>query len=191
MAHPKAADTAGHVPGEEGIWVLVLGDMTVFVVLFCTYLYYRAQDLAAFQQAQVGLSRSPGLVNTLLLITSSWLVALGVQAVRRADRRAVRMFCLAFACGAGFALVKCLEYYARLRAGASPLAGGYYAFYFVLTGLHLLHLLIGMIVLAFIIGRVRRGAAPPDLRFVESGATYWHMVDLIWVVLFALLYLVR
>ena len=99
------------------------------------------------------------------------------------------MFALAFACGAAFATVKFFEYRQQLVLGHSPASNEFYAFYFVLTGLHLVHVLIGMIVLTILWRKVRGGKA--SLRFVESGATYWHMVDLVWVVLFPLLYLIR
>ncbi len=188
----QQAQAIWHVPGEEGIWVLVLGDMTVFAVLFATYLYYRGHSLASYLQSQATLDRFCGVVNTLLLLSSSWFVARGVQLVRQGRQHgAAGQFQLALTCGFGFALVKGFEYVDKFKDGISPVSNEFFAFYFVLTGLHLLHVLIGLIVLTVIIRKCRRVAAEPGVRFVESGATYWHMVDVLWVLLFPLLYLLR
>jgi nitric oxide reductase NorE protein len=188
----EAAPAAGHVPGEAGIWVLVMGEMTIFAVLFCTYAYYRGLNPELYLGSQAALSRSCGLINTLLLLTSSWFVAMAVQAARNArSAAAARLLLPAFACGAAFASIKAFEYCALVGRQLTPATNGFYAFYFVLTGLHLLHLLIGMVVLAVLWRLLRRNSAPPGIRLMESGATYWHMVDVLWVVLFPLLYLIR
>lgn len=186
----RQAQVIGHVPGEEGIWVLVLGDMTVFAVLFATFFYYRGHSQTLYLHSQATLDRFSGVVNTLLLLSSSWFVARGVQLVHQ-GRGAAGQFRLALACGLGFVLVKGFEYADMFKEAVSPVSNEFFAFYFVLTGLHFLHLLIGLIVLTMIIRRCRRIAAKPSVRFVEGGATYWHMVDLLWVLLFPLLYLLR
>lgn len=197
MAAPSAApsrrQTTDHVPGEVGIWVFVLGDMTVFGLLFAAYIVYRAQSFELYVHSQATLDRTYGLINTLLLLTSSCFVALGVGRARQAQNRsAARLFALALCCGVGFSLVKCLEYSAKLNAGITLNSNEFYAFYYMLTGLHFLHVIIGMLVLAFLIGRTRRGfSAEADLSVLESGATYWHMVDLLWIVIFPLLYLMH
>ncbi len=196
MTAPSVAQATGrnkeeHIPGEAGIWVFVLGDMTVFAMLFSGFVYYRAQQLDVYLQSQTTLNQAFGAINTLLLLTSSWFVVMGTDAARR-DARALarRMFTAAFLCGAAFAAVKFFEYREKALAGLTPLTNEFFSFYYMLTGLHLLHVLIGMIVLAVVFKRAGAGfRSASDTIFLECSATYWHMVDLLWIVLFPLLYL--
>ena len=179
-----------HVPGEEGVWVFILGDMMVFCLLFATFLYYRAQNLAVYRLAQETLDRGLGLTNTFLLLLSSLFVAVGVQWVRADKARlASKLFLAAILCGAGFCLVKVFEYGAKIRLDITPTTNEFYMFYFVLTGIHLLHLLVGMALLLSMLLAARR--PQPNPRFFEGAGAYWHLVDLLWIMLFPLLYLLR
>lgn len=198
MTAPAAASEArkpgaGHIPGETGIWVFVLGDMTVFAMLFAGFVFYRAEQVELYLQSQAALNQAFGAINTLLLLSSSWFVVMATDAARR-DARALaqRLFAAAFLCGAGFGVVKFFEYREKVLQGLTPIANEFYSYYYMLTGLHLLHVLIGMIVLAFVFLRVGAGIrTAQDRVFLEASATYWHMVDLLWIVLFPLLYLMK
>lgn len=183
---------AGHVPGEPGIWVLIGGDLVLFSLLFFLYLSYRAHDVALFTQSQHHLDQNLGLVNTIVMLTSSWLVATGIRAARR-DRGplAGRLFTGALACAGVFVVVKYVEYRAKLAAGLTPTTNDFFMYYFCLTGIHLIHVVIGSGVLTVMARSVRRGpVSAAKLRNLESAAIFWHLVDLLWIVLFALLYLV-
>jgi nitric oxide reductase NorE protein len=179
------------LPGEEGVWILVLGDMIVFGLFFVTYLYYRGQEAELFDRSQALLNLHFGVINTLLLLTSSWFVVMGVEAVRDGQhRRAKSLLRLAFLCGAGFCAIKALEYTEAFREGVTLVTNNFFMFYFIYTGIHLLHVAIGLGVLLFLMHKTETAAAE-DVRVFESGATFWHMVDLLWIMLFPLLYLVR
>lgn len=191
---PQAAmRRAGHVPGEEGVWVLIMGDMLVFSIFFATYLIYRAQNVALYTRSQLSMERGFGLLNTALLLTSSWFVALAVAAARAGRKeRAMRLLLGALACGIGFVVSKAFEWGGKIRHGITLNTNEFYIFYYMLTGIHLLHVLIGLTVLSYLIARSRR--ADPGAGYVsvmEGGGAFWHLVDLLWIVLFALLYLVR
>ncbi len=182
-----------HVPGEEGIWVLIFGDLTVFGIMFGTQLYYRGQEPDLFRSAQAQLDQDFGALNTVLLLVSSLFVALAVRSVRTPARRhAPPLVAGALACGAGFAVVKVLEYGEKFGAGITPATNDFFLFYFILTGIHFFHLVIGMGVLLYLLVLSRRESMT-DRQFVlfEGGACFWHMVDLLWIILFPLLYLVR
>jgi nitric oxide reductase NorE protein len=187
------ARRSSHVPGEPGVWVLILGDMTVFALLFGVYLHYRAEDPALFHASQLGLNQTYGVINTLLLLSSSLCVVTGVRAIRhRIAHVAPAMFAAAWLCGLGFVVNKYLEYSDKLAHGIKPATNDFWMYFYVLTGLHLVHLLLGMVVLALCFVQSRRPTL--DARrfgFVEGGACFWHMVDLLWIVLFPLLYLVK
>jgi nitric oxide reductase NorE protein len=182
-----------HIPGEEGIWVFIFGDMTVFAILFGTYLYYRAKDVALFTTSQQVLDTTFGLINTLLLLFSSLLVVTAVAAVRRgATRHAPTLLAGAIACGLGFSALKIIEYVSKVDIGITPATNNFYMLYFVLTGLHWFHLILGLGVLTYMYFSARRPALDAkQFGFFEGAGCYWHMVDLLWIVLFPLLYLVN
>lgn len=183
--------SVSHIPGEPGLWVFIFGDLALFAVLFGAFVYNRDQHPAAFAHAQTGLNAAFGLANTLLLLTSSLAVATAVRAVG-AGRRHVASVGLGVAllCGVAFLVNKALEWTSLLSHGHSPRGEGFFMYFFVMTGLHALHLLLGMGVLTHLLVLTRKGdLTPRRLAFIEGGACYWHLVDLLWLVLFALLYL--
>jgi len=181
------------VPGETGIWVLIFGDMVAFAAFFGVFMYSRGQDPALFDQSRTHLSVGYAVVNTVLLLTSSLFVAAAVRDFRAGGRRlAPRLFVLAAVCGLGFVVNKALEYRAEIDSGITLTTNLFYTFFFTLTGIHLLHLIIGLIGLGVMWRLARRPEDKPgNLLVIEVGASYWHMVDLLWIVIFPLLYLVR
>ena len=188
------ANEDGHaIPGEVGIWVFVLGDMFVFGLFFTVFVYYRGLDLELFRSSQATLNQNYGALNTLLLLFSSWFVVLAVIDVREhAARYAARLLGLAMLCGIGFSIVKFIEYGEKLRAGLGIMTNDFYMYYYIFTGLHFVHVIIGLGVLLYLRSMVRVGVkSAGELRIFESGAIYWHMVDLLWIVLFPLLYLLQ
>jgi nitric oxide reductase NorE protein len=187
----------GRVPGEIGIWVFILGDMLIFGLLFVVFVHERSRSIPMFERAHQTMSLTFGAVNTVLLLTGSLFVVLGLGALRHGTAAlGSRMFLLTLLCGVGFVVNKYLEYSDKITAGDLPTTGSFYMYYFVLTGIHLLHLLLAMVAMT-IMYRVARKPVPAgcprreDLRLVEAGACFWHLVDLLWIVLFALLYLMR
>lgn len=181
-----------HLPGEMAVWVFILGDMLMFSAFFGQFYYDRAGQVELFDSSQTTLNLAFGALNTLILLTGSLFVVLGVERFKAGlGRAASNMFALAFACALGFAFNKMLEYGGKLNDGLTPFTNDFYMYYYVFTGIHVLHLLIGMVFL-WNMWRIAR-TCPPDagrLRFVEVGASYWHLVDLLWVVLFPILYIV-
>jgi nitric oxide reductase NorE protein len=164
--------TAPHIPGEVGIWVLIFGGMFEFGLFFCVLTYERLQDRVVFAKSSLLLSPTLGMINTILLLTG-------------------RMFAAAGACGLGFAAIKLAEYGHLLSIGIYPNTSEFFLFYYVFTGLHLIHLFVGLSLLTYLWFKVRKpvlGAS--DIRSVENGGMFWHLVDLLWVALFPLLYLV-
>ena len=180
-----------HVPGEPSMWFFVIGDLFIFGVYFVAYMYYRGQDPDLFLQGQARLNVDIGAINTVMLLTSSLFVALGTAAARGGKKAdAIRLFGVAFTFGAAFPLLKLFEYIPEITSGLTPGTSLFFMYYYLMTGLHLCHVLLGLAILAFVI-RNLKGTAAPKISFVETGATYWHMVDVLWLILFALLYLMR
>lgn len=178
-------------PGEAGLWVLIAEDVTVFSVVFAAFLVNRGHDPAQFAASREELLLTVGGINTLVLLTSSLLVAGAVHAYRSgAVTRARRLTVGAAGLGVVFAILKAYEWRHSLDAGLEPSTNDFFMFYYALTGVHYLHVVIGLVLLAFVWRRMRRDPGGESRAFVEGGAAFWHMVDALWIVLFALLYLV-
>lgn len=167
--------------------------MTVFGLLFSSYLVYRAEDVEAFMASQNLLHQRYGAVNLVLLLCSSWLVALALRAVRYRQQDLGRwLYSVALFCAFCFAVIKLLEWGALTEAGHGLAANSFFTFYYMLTGIHFLHVIIGIGVLVFLRNKCRPSPGSNlNISVFEGGNVYWHMVDLLWIVLFPLLYLVR
>lgn len=188
-----AAVKRRHLPGEEGTWVFIFGDMMIFAVVFLTYLTSRGKDPGTFDRGQSALSPGMGTAMTLLLLLSSLLVANAVRAARAGDRRlAPRLLTGAALCGLGFVALKVVEYHERIAHHDTPSANEFFLYYFILTGLHLFHLVLGLLVLGALVRlSARAEISTGQFSFIEGGSCFWHMIDLLWIVLFPLLYFVR
>ncbi|HVV75023.1 MAG TPA: cytochrome c oxidase subunit 3 [Mycobacteriales bacterium] len=179
------------LPGDINMWVFVLGDMVFFGAYCVIFMFYRTREQDMFLQSQRHLSLATGVINTLFLLTSSRFVALAVQAVRDGKHeRATRLVGVGGLFGIAFVALKIHEWYVLSHHGFALSTNDFFMFYFALTAIHVFHVLLGMFVLGLVVRELRRD----DLQrtwVVEAGATYWHMVDLIWVLLFAILYVMR
>jgi nitric oxide reductase NorE protein len=165
------------------MWLLILGKLVVFGVAFVGFSVARELDPVTFEASRSQLDGVQGGVNTLVLITSGWLAAVAVRNKRRgaSPRPALAA---SIAVGTIFLVVKLFEYGSKLTAGITVDTNDFFAFYYLLTGFHALHVLMGLIVLSVVLRW-------DSLDNLETGAAFWHMVDLIWVVLYPLIYLVR
>jgi nitric oxide reductase NorE protein len=179
------------VPGQPDMWAFVLFETLVFTAYFGFYLFSRARSPELFLDAQAQLDLRIGVVNTLVLLLSSWSVARCVQSARAAaygpalrDAYLTALFAVVFLC------VKVFEWARLSREGNGFDSNDFFTYYFFLTGIHFVHLLIGFVVLGVLVYQLR-GPARQDQKLVETCATYWHTVDFLWVLIFALLYVVR
>jgi nitric oxide reductase NorE protein len=183
-----------HMPGEIGIWIFILGDMTLYMVLFFAFMVDRSKAIEFFTSCQRYLHPNIGGINMLILLVSSVFVAVGVRALRLniSKKAPPILFALAFLCGAVFVFNKYIEYSGLLGLGITPMINLFFTWYWCLTLLHLAHLLGGMGCLVYMINVSRKSKVDEtDIRGCESAGCFWHAVDLLWVVLFPLLYLMR
>jgi nitric oxide reductase NorE protein len=190
VVEDKAGRTK-HIPGQPDMWFFVLFESLVFTAYFCVYLFVRTQHERAFLQSQSHLLLEFGVLETIVLLTSSWAVARSVQHAR-AGRYAEsnRGALLTVGCGIVFLALKIIEWTSLIHAGHTFTSSGFFQYYFFLTGMHLVHLLIGFFALGVLVNQL---SAPKkrSQETVETCATYWHTVDFLWVLIFALLYVVR
>ena len=188
-----------------GMWLFLVTEILLFGGLFCAYAIFRTTHGEMFKGAHEHLSWKLGATNTMVLIFSSLTMALGVRASQMNEKRKTVVYLIVtLLCALTFLVVKYFEYSAKFEHGLLP--GKYYHYdgyipgtaphiffgiYFLMTGLHGLHVVIGMIAIGWITLRAGRGDFSSKYFFpVELVGLYWHLVDLIWIYLFPLLYLV-
>ena len=189
-AVPEAPPT---LRGDLAVWIFILAELLAFGVFFLAYSVTRSRHITLFDEFQTGLDRDAGAINTLLLISASALVVKATRAVRADDPRRGAGFLLgAMACGGGFLAVKSHEFAGHFAAGMELSSNMFAMFYLSLTGFHFLHVVLGMVVLAILWQQTRCGRyGSADAHGLESGAAYWHMVDLVWLILFPLVYVMH
>jgi len=187
-------EPARFVPGQPDMWAFVLFETLVFTAYFGFYLFYRARSPELFLHAQSHLDLHIGVLNTLLLLLSSWSVARCVQSARAgAYGPALRDAFLTALLAVVFLCVKVFEWARLSREGNGFDSSDFFTYYFFLTGIHFVHLLIGFVVLGVLAYQVRgpQRQGQETQKNIETCATYWHTVDFLWVLIFALLYVVR
>jgi len=192
-------DTAG---AKLGMWLFLFTEILLFGGLFLLYAVYRTKHVAEFHAAAEGLNRLAGTANTLVLLTSSLTMALSIAELRKGRRGRSLLFqslTIVFACV--FLGVKYFEWSTKIGHGIFPdspelmkLPKGemlFYGLYFVMTGLHGVHVLAGIGVLIYmLISTVNGKITADDPIRLENSGLYWHLVDTIWVYLFPLFYLI-
>ncbi|NGM45818.1 cytochrome c oxidase subunit 3 family protein [Rhodobacter sp. SGA-6-6] len=174
----------GQLPGDLMMWVLIVSELAVFGAGLAAFLAVRLTDPAGFAEAQTHLHRTGAGINTMVLVTSGWLAALALQAVERGQVARMRgLLALASLLGCVFLALKAQEFADLWAAGISFETHGFFTFHMLLTGFHAAHVLAGIVLLALV-------ATLATPRAVEAGAAFWHMVDLVWVILFPVVYLI-
>jgi nitric oxide reductase NorE protein len=191
--HAKGHKHHEYPPGDLAIWVFILAELSAFFVLFSAYAFTRLKHLDLFNEMQKTLDSDAGMLNTLLLITGSWCVARAIAAIKRNRCRQSAHWLLAgILTGVGFLIVKFFEYGAKFDAGINLETNLFYTFYLALTMFHAMHVVLGMAILLIIWKKAMAGGySAQDHHGMETGASYWHMVDLVWIILFPLVYVMR
>lgn len=201
--HFDSADTQFDA-GRMGLWIFLVTEILLFGGLFCAFAVFRSWYFQDFVEAHHHLSKLSGSINTVVLIGSSLSMALAVRALQRSDRKqATRMLVITLLCAAAFLVVKYFEYAAKFEHGLLPGAlfhgegfhgqhpSIFFSLYFLMTGVHGLHILIGMgLITWMLVGNLRGEYSSRYYAPVENVGLYWHLVDLVWIYLFPLLYLV-
>jgi cytochrome c oxidase subunit III len=187
-----------------GMWLFLGTEVLLFAGLFLAYTVYRWLYHPAFHAASRELSLTLGGINTVVLITSSFTVALGYHAIKEGQaKKCFGYLAFTILCAGAFLVIKYFEYAHKFHVGQLP--GEHYSFegiklpgvnmfysvYFLATGLHAFHVIVGASVLLWLMMRVKQGKYSAEHYVpVELGALYWHLVDLVWIFLFPLLYLI-
>lgn len=179
-----------HLPGDLAMWFFILAELSVFAILILAFAVTQAIKPQMFSESRLLLNTSTGLAMTLSLLTAGLLAALAQEQVRRSRPRHGAVFLLmALLAASVYVVLKLTEYRHLLASGLGIEHNTFFTLYWILTGFHFLHVLLGMVILGWLAERCRRGLYDASKRSgFESGVLYWHMVDLIWVMLFPLVY---
>lgn len=181
------------LPGDFAIWIFIFAELLVFGIFFLAYAFTRANNVELFNEHQQYLDREIGAINTLILISSSFFVVRAVNAIKHnAAALCARWLGFTVLSGGAFVYLKLMEFGAKHVDGITLSTNTFYMFYLSLTFFHFLHVLMGMVILTVVAVKAYRGNYnAEDHTGVETGASYWHMVDLVWVVLFPLVYVMH
>lgn len=190
-AHSVEEKRAKFVPGQPDMWMFVLFETLLFTGYFSVYLVSRTQNRDLYLASQGDLDLRIGVFNTIALLLSSWAIARCVQAARAgAYRSAMINACLTISFGLVFLVSKILEWIKEIRLGNTFTSNEFFQHYFFLTSIHCIHVLIGFVVLGVLVYQLKSPLRRSQ-KLVETCATYWHTIDFLWVLIFALLYVVR
>ena len=182
--------------GDFGIWVIVYIEMVTFGLLFLGYIFSRRLDVELFNQSQLLLDQRSGFINTLILITSSYFVVKALQSIKEnkdnASEIASRWLLGAMGLGSSFIIIKSMEFADKFSQGINLSTNTFFMFYLLLTAFHFLHVLLGLVILFNVRQKTKAGGyTVDDCKGMQSGATYWHLIDILWIVLFPLIYIIR
>jgi len=202
--HFDSMKTQDHA-SRLGMWLFLGTEVLLFAGLFLGYSVYRHFYHETFHHASRHLNLVLGTINTVVLITSSFTVAMALHSVKQGKNKiAAALLMFTIACACAFLVIKGFEYAEKFEEGALPGkwfhfhemegfpgANMFYTVYFLTTGLHAFHVIVGMAILSWVLINVARGRFTPKYHMgVELGGLYWHLVDLVWIFLFPLLYLI-
>ena len=188
-------------PGDFAIWLVIYVELVTFGLMFLGYAFSRYADVALFNKSQLLLNQTSGFIDTLILISGSYFIvkavnlvktAKGKQMIIEANQKASKWMLASVVFGSLFLLNKLLEFSDIFGQGISLDTNKFFMFYLLLTMFHFMHVTLGTIILFNIFRRTKASAySAEDSRGIETGAVYWHLVDLLWIVLFPLVYIIR
>lgn len=187
------ATTQRELPGDIAVWFLILLEITTFALMFIAFSWMRGHEKELFRAGQEVLHPTAGLINTLALLTASGFVAQGVIENRnKQQHRAAKWLIAGIISAMVYVIVKFWEYWMLGSEGYGLHGDQFFIAYFLITGFHLLHVILGISFLVVMMRKLRQGSYGPDNALgLESGACYWHMVDLIWILLFPIIYVIH
>jgi len=180
------------LPGDLAMWFFILAELTVFAILFIGFAVSEQLNPEMFVQGKAKLHQITGLINTLTLITSSFFVALALTKMHQGyGKQAAKLLVVAKLVASIYIGVKIWEYLSLFELGIDIETNTFFTLYFMITFFHLMHVLLGMVILIFVALKAAKNEYnESNISGFESGASYWHMVDLLWIILFPLIYVI-
>jgi len=193
LAPLSLPDKTHKIPGNMAIWAAILAEMSEFAIMFIVYFLAKAHNPEVFNEGPEILSTLAGTSNTLIMLTSSFFVVRAVIAMREnSPEKSARWLWGAVSCGILYLIIKYFEYECNTAQGLSTETNIFYAVYYYVTFNHFLHVGWGSAAIIWVINRLNTGIyTQQEHEGLINVALYWHMIDLAWITIFPLLYVIR
>lgn len=191
MSSIRLTPIQNRLPGDLAMWFFILAELSVFALFFIGFAVTEQLNKDMFSQGKGLLHPLAGFVNTIALITSSLFVALAVNAVHDGRQfKSQNYLLLANVFGLVYLIVKGWEYRSLFNIGIDIETNTFFTLYFLITLFHFMHVILGMVILTVMLIKLSNGHYRHNVSGFESGACYWHMVDMLWIILFPLIYII-
>jgi len=178
-------------PGGILMWIIIFLELLTFGIALIALVIQSKDNPNLFHESRLSLNTTFGAMNTLFLLTSGFFMATTVHQVKEKNmKRASFYLKLTMLGGFLFLILKGVEYYLKINAGYTISFNSFYTFYWLLTGFHVIHVLVGLVILLFMYRGLQQTTSEMAIEDVEASAAFWHMCDLIWLLLFPILYLI-
>ncbi|MEP0713037.1 cytochrome c oxidase subunit 3 [Algoriphagus sp.] len=178
-------------PGGILLWIIIFLELITFGMGMLGLAYSGSFEREIFRESSGQLSRVIGTINTLILLSSGYAMAAAVHAFQASNKgRAKRLLVWTASGGLLFVVVKSWEYYEKISLGIGLGENTFFTFYWLLTGFHLIHVFIGLIIIGVVLFKMRSATSSIDTEDLQAVGAFWHMCDLIWLLLFPALYLI-
>lgn len=178
-------------PGGILIWIIIFLELITFGIALVAMTLNAKEDPALFHNSRMQLNVELGTLNTVLLLSSGFFMASSVDALRRKMSLRAKSFLLyTILLGMFFLLVKYFEYKSKIEVGLTLGSNSFFTYYWLLTLFHLVHVIVGLIILGFFYFKIGNRNQPIQMEDIEAGAAFWHMCVLIWLLLFPVIYLI-
>lgn len=177
-------------PGGILIWIIIFLELITFGATLIAMAYYGNQEQELFHDSSLKLNKTYGMINTIFLLTSGFLMAISVSEIKKGNTKKFnKLLLLTMLFGLFFLGLKSLEYYDKIADGIGIGYNTFFTFYWMLTLFHVIHVIVGLVILTSVYFGVKKENSETTIDDVEASAAFWHMCDLIWILLFPVIYL--
>lgn len=177
-------------PGGILMWIIIYLELITFSLALLAMVYYSFKAPELFHNSKLLLNPTYGMINTIFLLTSGLFMALCVKTLKLKNKQKAKQYLLiTILLGSFFLGLKVIEYYEKLEAGLNMGYNTFFSFYWMLTLFHVIHVIVGLAILTSVYFGIKKETSTTNIDDIEASATFWHMCDLIWLLLFPVIYL--
>lgn len=177
-------------PGGILIWIIIFLELFTFGAALIAMAFYGKLEAEIFHNSRLQLNATFGMINTIFLLTSGYFMTLSVLELKRKNvQKFKKLLALTMLFGLFFLGLKSFEYYAKLQEGLDISYNTFFTFYWMLTLFHVIHIIVGLVILTTVFFEIKKEKSATTIEDIEASAAFWHMCDLIWVLLFPVIYL--
>ncbi len=178
-------------PGGILIWIIIFLELITFGIALIALVFYSKEDPTLFHDSRLQLNITFGTINTVFLLTSGFFMANTVHELKQNHQlKAQKYLLITMLFGVLFLVLKLVEYNAKLDAGLTMGSNTFFTFYWMLTLFHVIHVIVGLVILISVYIGINKKNSTTKMEDVEASAAFWHMCDLIWLLLFPVIYLI-